>query len=846
MNDLKKNIDVSNIIISISPFSLIITELFFRYNKHYNIYCSVPIDILKFANNISSIWNMSDDKLKSFILPNYITTDIFKENKCIELLPTSSLTEYFGYKMSNYYNLTNKIHNNLPGLTCDSFEIINNQKIYDLIFVSSDIDRQVKGFGTLIKKIYENTPKLKKVLIGTNSNKYKFENTINLELTDNKLVNEYMSKSKIVLIPSLYDVGPTTFVEAIISGSIPLISTNCGYSKLINKKYVVEQYIVEMWLMKIKTILNKYDEYSHKDEFYNIIKMFQASNNRFYKLLYKSKKNIVPNVINPNFDIYILGNKETAINKINNYLQTGLTKTINLENIYLDQTKNIYYINSLENLKDTLKVSTSQYAIMLNSNIVPLIWKKFSLKNKIFHKTINRLYKLSNIFDISVMRSNTVDITNKINSNIYTFNISKNIDTLPILYQSCLNYDSSFDLSNLIIYDSKEIIGYQLIENKKIFNEKIDLCIMLYQQFQDNFFEQLSYYIHQEMKKNNKKVKIYINGFPQSNFKKLIDSNDIIIDDISNFESFIINNNINKIFIPYCPFVFYPEKYRSKLFDIKNIDIYIFLGGIVSNMHQYSVYKLKKILSNGSWFKDLYKNLNINQIIYPIYFCPTINDNILSNFSPKTKMKKNYCCIGRFSEEKRQMFLIEAFNDFLKMVNYDDYHLYLIGACDSVYKDAFIKKINELNLNNNVHMIEWMNQNKLFNFLKENIDYHIITSVCEGLSSVLLETMALCIPTLSSNVYCVNEIIKNNYNGITFEYHNYQDIMKKKLYLIPKEITIQIEVNDAINKSNFCNKLFEIKDDINLWNKLSKNCEEYIKHNFLKNNKIDVNDFFYC
>jgi glycosyltransferase involved in cell wall biosynthesis len=342
----------------------------------------------------------------------------------------------------------------------------------------------------------------------------------------------------------------------------------------------------------------------------------------------------------------------------------------------------------------------------------------------------------------------------------------------------------------------------------------------------------------------NKTVIIYFNGYPQSNFKQKLDQGDIIIDDISNFNDFIINNNIKKVFIPYCPFPFYPEKFRKSLFNINYIEKYIFLAGIVTSMHAYNNYNIKKILTIGSWFKNLYDKHGINQCIYPIYFSPSILNIKISEFNPKIIMKKNFCCLGRFSTEKRQEFLLDAFNEFLKKVNYDNYNLYFIGSCDCYIKTNILKKINEYKINKFVHVIEWMDQTKLFDFIKNNIDYNIIVSVCEGLSSVLLETMSLGVPTILSNIPCLNEIVKHKENGILFDYHKYNSLIEKEIYHIPRKLINSISDHDAININNFSDILFEVKDDINLWNKLSINCLDYIKNIYMKNNFVNIKDFF--
>ena len=58
-------------------------------------------------------------------------------------------------------------------------------------------------------------------------------------------------------------------------------------------------------------------------------------------------------------------------------------------------------------------------------------------------------------------------------------------------------------------------------------------------------------------------------------------------------------------------------------------------------------------------------------------------------------------------------------------------------------------------------------------------DFYISSSISEGMSNSLLETMALGVPPIISNVSGVEEMVINNKNGFIFEPKNETDLYEK-------------------------------------------------------------------
>ena len=157
---------------------------------------------------------------------------------------------------------------------------INSKKVYDIIICCSILNRKVKNNLFLIpilqNKIFD---KYKKCIIGENSNLFK--NIKNAELYDilpQTRCVEMFGKSKLLLVPSLFDSNPNTVKEAYYNNCLPLITKNIGYSELFPDFLVCKSYLQKEWVLKIDYILNNYNNLKDvninykKCDFENILK----------------------------------------------------------------------------------------------------------------------------------------------------------------------------------------------------------------------------------------------------------------------------------------------------------------------------------------------------------------------------------------------------------------------------------------------------------------------------------------------------------------------------------------------------------------------------------------------
>ena len=130
-------------------------------------------------------------------------------------------------------------------------------KIYDLIIISSNWDRKVKN-KIFAKKVLGLFPNLKKIVIGNNSDYFQdLPNTYTVDLIEYNKVIDYLTESKILLIPSLYESGPNVLIEAIYTNCQVLSSRNIGKKHMLHRYNLCKDvYDINEWKDKIEYLLN--------------------------------------------------------------------------------------------------------------------------------------------------------------------------------------------------------------------------------------------------------------------------------------------------------------------------------------------------------------------------------------------------------------------------------------------------------------------------------------------------------------------------------------------------------------------------------------------------------------
>jgi colanic acid/amylovoran biosynthesis glycosyltransferase len=131
-----------------------------------------------------------------------------------------------------------------------------------------------------------------------------------------------------------------------------------------------------------------------------------------------------------------------------------------------------------------------------------------------------------------------------------------------------------------------------------------------------------------------------------------------------------------------------------------------------------------------------------------------------TNEMTSPSITNNIVCIGRLCEQKGQILIIEALN-ILKQHN-SDFHLTLVG--DGEMRQDIEDKVNQYDLNENVTITGWMSSEQV----KAQIlraKFTLLPSFAEGLPVVIMESMSLRKPVISTYIAGIPELIKHQENG---------------------------------------------------------------------------------
>jgi len=172
------------------------------------------------------------------------------------LIFNSELTEYlfhlfYGDKVKNGFVMNTSLLKDLDN-TINSTDFY--ERDYDIIFVCSSFKRKIKN-PQLVNEIFMDSrfDHLKKIAIGNDS--IFSEDIPNLTVMKqqlNSVVYEYMRKSRLLLMTSLFDSSPNVVYEALDCGCNVVMSQNVGNYSLMEKNMVCKDiYDAEEWKLKI-------------------------------------------------------------------------------------------------------------------------------------------------------------------------------------------------------------------------------------------------------------------------------------------------------------------------------------------------------------------------------------------------------------------------------------------------------------------------------------------------------------------------------------------------------------------------------------------------------------------
>ena len=165
-------------------------------------------------------------------------------------------------------------------------------------------------------------------------------------------------------------------------------------------------------------------------------------------------------------------------------------------------------------------------------------------------------------------------------------------------------------------------------------------------------------------------------------------------------------------------------------------------------------------------------------------------------------------CVGSLEHRKGHPVLIQAAAE-LKNSTFPNLHVMVVG--DGPDEDILKELIKELGIENNVTFFPFTNEPK---FVYERIDITVLPSLYkEGLPNVLLESMAMGIPTVSSNLGGVPEVVIDGETGYTV---------------------------DPGNINQLANAIYKLWKNQGEYEQISKNVRQFITERFNKETQFDT------
>lgn len=215
--------------------------------------------------------------------------------------------------------------------------------------------------------------------------------------------------------------------------------------------------------------------------------------------------------------------------------------------------------------------------------------------------------------------------------------------------------------------------------------------------------------------------------------------------------------------------LFYTKK------QLKNLS---FKRKIVEYLKQYFVNYEIAISENDKKMMNKYFGIR-NRKIKLIYNGIAMEDFIpfrkSSDYSNDNKLK--LVNVGRMTFQKAQDVLLDSVNLLKK--NYQNFSLTIIG--EGKEKNNLLKYVKENSLENFVN-IEYYKED-IFDYLR-NFDILILSSRFEGIPYIMLESMAIGLPVIVTDVGGISNVIKNDINGILVKEESPEDIKNAILSIV--------------------------------------------------------------
>lgn len=236
---------------------------------------------------------------------------------------------------------------------------------------------------------------------------------------------------------------------------------------------------------------------------------------------------------------------------------------------------------------------------------------------------------------------------------------------------------------------------------------------------------------------------------------------------------------------------------------------YLLPKSIVAKMYK----KTEAIIAISDYVSQMIKKrfkITMNMIIvYNGVNCATNSLEIIKKYD-ESNQKIRFCIVGIVHPNKNQLDVVKA-SCILREQLGEVFELTIVG---SGQLDVIRTFIDENNLQNVVHLVGY--KNDVYSIL-ETMDVGIMASSFEGFGRVTIEYMMHGMSVIASRAGANTELVRDYENGLLYELHNIDELMKcMKYYIENKDKLIEMSqvaydyaMNNFTTEMN-ADKIYEI------------------------------------
>ena len=158
--------------------------------------------------------------------------------------------------------------------------------------------------------------------------------------------------------------------------------------------------------------------------------------------------------------------------------------------------------------------------------------------------------------------------------------------------------------------------------------------------------------------------------------------------------------------------------------------------------------------------------------------------------------------MGRMDKEKGILYLLDSFKNIAN--NYKNILLLLVGKDEMQISSKLKLEYSEIR-----KKIIYINHNSTPEEIYNLADIFCLPSTREGFGNVVIESSAVEIPVVGSDIYGLRSSLVNELNGLTFKKNETQDLTEKLIFLIENE---HIRKKLGENGRNFVKQYFNHKE----------------------------------